>query len=178
VPGLILLPLAIAASVLGTRYRRRAERGTLPESRTAQAGLVLGAAGILLGMIQVCALLYLLPVLIHGWKPEADQAHAASVLRKLHQIQGDYKHLTGSYAATPEMLRQRGFIKSGFTNNQSYRFEMNISDEGGVFEVRAIPFEPGRPCYYIDRTGILRTSEGPEVGPDSPPAGATHSEEP
>jgi hypothetical protein len=175
IPGLLLLPFAIAASILGARYRRRVERGSLQQNRMAQVGLVLGASGILLGMIQLCAFIYLLPVIMHGWKPEADEAHAVHVLRELRQIQEDYKRLTGSYAATTEMLKQRGFIKSGFTDNESYRFEIKISEKDGVFGLRAIPFESGRPCYYIDQTDVLRRSEGPEVGPESSPVGATHS---
>jgi len=106
---------------------------------------------------------------VHGWKPEADEAFVVHVLRELRQIQEDYKRLTGSYATTLEMLEQRGFTKSGLTNNQSYRLELKATKAGKAFEVRAIPLEPGRPYYYIDQSDILRKSKGPEIGRNSPP---------
>ncbi len=169
VPGLVLLPLAIAASILGARYRRRMEHGTLPESRSARLGFVLAAAGILIGMIQVCAFIYLLPTILHEWKP-ADQAAAISALCRLSAVQCDYKKLTGAYASNLDVLTERGFIDSSFRNFRNYRLEMKGSPSGQAFEARAISSERSRPSYFMDQTGILRWSEGTNVGPDSPPA--------
>jgi hypothetical protein len=171
VPGLVLLPLAIAASVLGARYRRLAERDILPESSAARAGYLLGATGVLLGMIQVCAFLYLLPVLLHGWKP-ADQAAAVSTLRRLCAVQSDYRKLTGACAPNLDVLEQRGFISSSFGELRNYRLEMKTSSSGQAFEARAISSERRRPSYFIDQTGVLRWSDGIDVGPDSPAVSA------
>jgi len=166
VPGLILLPFAIAASILGVRYRRLVERDTIPESPAARIGMILGAAGILLGMIQVCAFIYLLPYLVTTVEPALDAQAAFSALQKIHAIQSDYKQLTGAYASNLEMLEKRGFIDSSFRNLRNYRLEL-ISSRVNGFEGRAIALEPGDLSFYIDQTGIIRSSAGADVGPDS-----------
>lgn len=168
IPGLVLLPFAIAASILGGRYRRQVERGMLPESSTARTGYLLGATGVLLGIIQVCAFLYLLPAILHGWEP-ADEVTAISKLRRLHVVQSDYRKLTGVYAPSLDVLEKRGFIDPTFRMLQNYRLEMKAANSGRAYEARVISSEQGKPSYFIDQAGILRGSAGARVGPDSPP---------
>lgn len=180
--GLFLLPLAFVAVVLATRQRKRLEREKLPEDKVVRLGLVLGMTGILLGIIQVCAFLYLLPSILYAPKLPANEAAAISALRKLCQVQTNYRKLTGKYAPSLKLLRERGFIDSDFKELQDYRLELNVSEDLDSYEARAVPLKPGQKHFFVDPTGVLRHSDGADAGPHSPAIGnspeATHSESP
>lgn len=169
IPGLLLPPFAVAAALLGARYRKRVERGTVPDSRVARLGFILGAAGVLVAIIETAALLYLLPVML-GPDISENEASAVAALRDICHAQSDHMRLTGSYAKNLELLRERGFL--GLKNQAGYHFEMMVSRDAREFEVRAHPIEPGVTGvrhFYIDQSGVLRWSKSVDVGRTSPP---------
>jgi hypothetical protein len=168
VPGLIFLPLAIAATVLASRYRRGFEAGRLPESRAARLGLILGGAGIITGSINFFALLYLLPVLM-GPSIAENEAEAMSTLLDIYHVQSNHFRLTGNYAGSFAVLAERGFVS--VKDHASYRFELTVPQIVKEFECRAHPIKPGisgRQHFYIDHSGVLRESSSPEVSRESP----------
>lgn len=170
IPGLLFFPLAIAAAVLGARYRRKVERGDAPESVAARAGFVLGAAGVFVGMVQVCAFVYLLPALFGPGAEEYEDA-AMAALRDIQVAQANHFRLTGEYAPTVEVLLKRGFLDTDPRLPGGYRIEMCLPEGRREFEVRASPIMPGAPGmrhFYIDHSGVLRWSNEPGVGRHSP----------
>jgi hypothetical protein len=172
VPGLVILPLAIVAVVLGARYRRNVERGNLPDSRLARLGYVFGGAGILVGAIQVCAFLYLLPVLLSPAAAKANEAAAISALRDIQDAQSRHMRLTGGYAESLEVLYKRGFLNPVHEESFRYHIEMTVSRDFKEFEVRAHPLKPevsGDRHFFINHSGILRGSGSPEINRNSPP---------
>ena len=174
--GLFLLPFALAAVIVATRQRRRLERRKQPESKAVRIGLVLGMTGLLLGMIQVCAFIYLLPVILYAPGPSSDEAGAIDALRELHRVQSNYRQLTGRYAPSLDVLVERGFIGSDFKEHKNYRLELVVGEDLDSFEARAAGLKPGLRHFYIDQTGVVRHSKNTVVGPQSP--AIRHSESP
>ena len=171
IPGLIFLPLAIAAAVLGARYRRNVESGVFIDSKTASLGFVLGGAGVIVGVLQLFALVYLLPAILNPSTVEANEAAAVSALSSIEDAQSRHLRLTGGYAESIGLLRERGFLQNDFKERSGYRFEMTASDDFKQFEARACPVKPGisgRRYFFIDHRGLLRASERPGVDGSSP----------
>ena len=169
-PGLVFPPLALAALVLGAKYRARSQRGEAPKNTQAEIGFVIGMAGTLAGAIELFIMLYLLPTFTAPTVSQCERA-AMMELRMICDAQLRYRRLTGSYAESLELLRQRGFLEKA-QGPLGYRFEMRVSRNPNHFSVWAHPVEwatMGGRHFYIDRTGVLRLSDSPDVGPDSEP---------
>ncbi len=181
VVGLVFFPLAVFAVVFATRHRKRLEAAGLPESRIARLGLVLAVAGILAGLIQLLALVYLLPTLLSPGIEDSEKA-AISALRELCRVQSNHRQLTGKYAPGLKLLRERGFLDSNFKELQAYRLELTVSENLDNYQARAIPRKPGLRHFFIDQTGVLRRSDSADIGPHSPAVDVslqpTHSESP
>ncbi len=177
VPGLVFFPLAIAAAIMGARYRAKVERGELPQSRAAQLGFLLGVARTLVSIIDIAILLYLLPVLLTPAISEYEDA-AMAELRDICSAQSRHFKLTGSYAQSIELLHERGFLEPNPRQPRGYRFELSVHQDVKEFSARAhpeIPGTTGRRHFYIDHSGVLRHSDSPQVNCNSAPVNTGRS---
>jgi len=169
IPGLIFLPFAIAALVIGIRHQKRFDKGLEPDSKSARTGLILGGAGIIIGLMQLIAFIYLLPALL---QPDiADyEKRTIEALEEIYDAQSRHFRLTGEYADEIETLRKRDFIQAKDEMFLGYRIELIVPEDVREFEVRAHPLKKnvtGNRHFYVDQTGKVRWAVTPDVGKQS-----------
>lgn len=156
----------LVAIILWLSYRGKVKRGLAGPDGSATAGLVLGIIGSSLHILAIIGFLALINT------PQFGEGIAASQLVALHQAQEEYKKQNNQYATSIPQLKKLGAETfEDFANWFDYKFEME--GDGESWSCIARPAKPEVKGYklhyfYVDQSGVLRSSETEEVGPDSP----------
>jgi hypothetical protein len=104
----------------------------------------------------------------------ASEAATISALRTLSSAQELYNMRFGTYAGNLQMLAEKNMISQQLATGvrSGYIIDMQADGANG-WNVTARPLVPGKDkrYFYIDETGVIRSSEKPDIGPESTPLG-------
>jgi hypothetical protein len=156
----------LVAIILWISYRAKVKSGLAGPDGSATAGLVLGVLGSVLHVIAIIGIVAVMNT------PQFGESMVASQLVAFHQAQEEYKKQNGEYATEISELNKQG-VKAFIGIAGWFDYKLELKGDGESWSCIARPAKPEDNGYkmhhfYIDQTGVLRSSETEDVGPKSP----------
>jgi hypothetical protein len=168
--ALVCVPIGpifgLVTIILWASHRGKVKRGQARPDGTATAGFILGIIGSVLHAIVIVSFLVVL------FSPSFWEIMTAGQLNALHEVQEKFKADNGQYATQMSQLKPYG-TETFEAIAKYFSYELELSGDGSEWSCVASPTKPvvkGYKLHYffIDQTGIIRSSETEDVGPDSP----------
>lgn len=166
--GLCCFPFGVVAIILWASHRSKVKKGMARPDGSATVGLVLAIIGLVINVLMIVGFLVALSM------REVKESGTANHLATIVMAQERYRSANESYASQLSQLEQYGIMPSGYVEwFFGYRVKLNLSADGSEWSCVATPIRPGTGenrlhYFYIDKEGVVRYSQDPDVGPDSP----------